>query len=118
MNAITARLGGKKINNKKATNSHARHLFLVQRGKTEREGGQKDYPKQSSRETVGRRGEGGEAAGRKGSRGRPADRHTPRCLASWKVTERCVRAGVAGLICREIESGSGLEWGTRSRLLF
>ena len=61
MNAITTRLGGKKIN-KKATNSHAGHLFLVQRGKTEREGGRKDYPKQSSRETVGRRGEGGEAA--------------------------------------------------------
>ena len=38
VNAVTARLGGKKINNKKATASHARHLFLAQRGKTDREG--------------------------------------------------------------------------------
>ena len=85
---------------------------------TEREGGRKDYPKQSSRETVGWPGEGGEAAGRKGTRGRPADRHTPPGPASRKVTERCVRAGVAGLIRGEIELGSRLEWGTHSCLLF
>lgn len=92
MNAVTVRFGGKK--KKQQTEMQGICFWRKEERETEREGGRKDYPKQSSRETWGWRGEGGEAAGRKGMRGRPADCHTPPRPAPWKVTEGCVRAGV------------------------